>query len=309
MTAAPARPRSLLTRTIIVLAVRNLRRQLRRTTLTTAVMVIGGALLIFSFALGDGVHETWIESGIRTSTGHVTIEQPEFRLSRKLEDRLPTDVRTPDRARARIARDRAVRRCGVGAAQYQRPGELGGRRATGAGPGGRPGGRGPVQHARRPAGRGPVSQSRRPAGRLHRRRPRLEPGIGAGLTPRRAGAGHRTRDCRTAAPGRRHLQERRPEVDQAVVHIPLQTGGDWLGSGRDVTNVGVVLTGTSAVAPVTAHLEETLSDPIGRRDARVMGWRAANPALAAAIALDDLGNYLVFGILFVIIAFGSSTPC
>jgi len=93
MTAPPARPRSLHTRTIIVLAMRNLRRQLRRTTLTAAVMVIGGALLIFSFALSDGVHETWIESGIRTSTGHVTIEQPEFRLSRKLEDRLATDVR------------------------------------------------------------------------------------------------------------------------------------------------------------------------------------------------------------------------
>ena len=40
-------------RTIIVLAMRNLRRQLRRTMLTAAVMVIGGALLILSFALGD----------------------------------------------------------------------------------------------------------------------------------------------------------------------------------------------------------------------------------------------------------------
>ena len=35
-----------------------------------------------------------------------------------------------------------------------------------------------------------------------------------------------------------------------------------------------------------------------------MGWREANPALAAAIAIDDFGNYLIFGILFIIIAFG-----
>ena len=95
-----------------------------------------------------------------------------------------------------------------------------------------------------------------------------------------------------------------PEVDQAVVHIPLQTAGEWLGSEHDVTNVGVVLTGSLAVAAVTAHLEETLADPIGRGDARVMGWREANPALAAAIAIDDFGNYLIFGILFIIIAFG-----
>ena len=42
MPPAPARPRSMHVRTIIVLAMRNLRRQLRRTMLTAAVMVIGG---------------------------------------------------------------------------------------------------------------------------------------------------------------------------------------------------------------------------------------------------------------------------
>ena len=80
-------------RTIVVLAMRNLRRQMRRTMLTAAVMVIGGALLIFAFALSDGTHEQWIDSGIRTSTGHVTIEQPEFRTSRRIENRLATDLR------------------------------------------------------------------------------------------------------------------------------------------------------------------------------------------------------------------------
>ena len=94
MPPAPTRPRSLHIRTIILLAMRNLRRQMRRTVLTAAVMVIGGALLVFSFALSDGTHEAWIDSGIRTSTGHVTIEQPEFRRSRKLEDRLATAVRS-----------------------------------------------------------------------------------------------------------------------------------------------------------------------------------------------------------------------
>ncbi|HCE02079.1 MAG TPA: hypothetical protein DEQ98_02465, partial [Acidobacteria bacterium] len=93
MTQTSTRPRSLQVRTILVLAMRNLRRQLSRTMLTSAVMVIGGALLIFAFALSDGTHEQWIDSGIRTSTGHITIEQPDFRRSRKLEDRLMTDVR------------------------------------------------------------------------------------------------------------------------------------------------------------------------------------------------------------------------
>ena len=62
---------------IVRLAFRNLRRQLRRSILTAMAMIVGGWLLIFSFSLGDGVHETWIDSGIRTSGGHVTVEQPE----------------------------------------------------------------------------------------------------------------------------------------------------------------------------------------------------------------------------------------
>ena len=35
-----------------------------------------------------------------------------------------------------------------------------------------------------------------------------------------------------------------------------------------------------------------------------MRWREADPALAAAVAIDDFGNYLVQGFLFTIIAFG-----
>ena len=57
---------------IVRLAFRNLRRQLRRSILTAMAMIVGGWLLIFSFSLGDGMHETWIDSGIRTSGGHVT---------------------------------------------------------------------------------------------------------------------------------------------------------------------------------------------------------------------------------------------
>ena len=75
-------------RVIVVLALRNLRRQLRRTLLTCLAMIIGGALLMFSLTLGDGTHEEWIESGVRMGSGHVTIESPEFRSSRRIEDRL-----------------------------------------------------------------------------------------------------------------------------------------------------------------------------------------------------------------------------
>ena len=87
------RRKALQIRVIVVLAVRNLRRQVRRTVLTALAIVLGAGMLVFSNAIGDGTHEQWIDDGVRTGSGHVTIEHPAFRMSRKLEDRLAADVR------------------------------------------------------------------------------------------------------------------------------------------------------------------------------------------------------------------------
>jgi len=288
----------------MLLAMRNLRRQLRRTMLTAAVMVIGGALLIFSFALSDGTHEQWIDSGIRTSTGHITIEQPEYRLSRKLEDRLATDVRgkaeqalaAPEIAAQVVA---VSSRLSVNALASSAQGAR------------------PVQvQAVDPKAEAQFStlDDQLVEGRYLEPDDRLAAYIGVGLASSldlrlgsRLVVQAQDTEHEIAAQLLRVVGIFRngvPEVDQSVVHIPLDTAGEWLGSKQDVTNVGVVLTGSAAVAPVTAHLEQALVDPIGRGDARVMGWREANPALAAAVAIDSFGNYLVFGILFIIIAFG-----
>ena len=305
MTPTPTpRPRSVHASVIVVLAMRNLRRQMRRTMLTAAVMVIGGALLIFSFALSDGTHEQWIDSGIRTSTGHLTIEQPEFRLSRKIEDRLATDVRrkteraleSPEIAQHVVAvSSRLSISALASSAAGARPAQV---LAVD-----------PLAEARFSTLDDQVVE-----GRYLEPDDRLAAYIGVGLAASlelrlgsRLVVQAQDTDQEIAAQLLRVVGIFRngvPEVDQAVVHIPLQTAGEWLGSERDVTNVGVVLTGSTAVAAVTAHLEHALVDPIGRGDARVMGWREANPALAAAIAIDSFGNYLIFGILFIIIAFG-----
>ena len=54
-----------------LLALRNLRRHLHRTLLTAVAMLVGGALLMFSLSIGDGTHESWIESGVRMGTGGI----------------------------------------------------------------------------------------------------------------------------------------------------------------------------------------------------------------------------------------------
>jgi ABC-type lipoprotein release transport system permease subunit len=272
--------------------------------LTAAVMVLGGALLIFAFALGDGSHENWIDSGIRTSSGHVTLEQPQFRVSRKLEDRL-TSAQRVDAERALAMPDIAPLVVAVSSRL-----RIGGLASSAAGA--------------RPAqilAVDPVAEARFSTlddqvveGRYLAPDDRLAAFIGVGLASSlelrigsRLVVQAQDTEQEIAAQLLRVVGIFRngvPEIDQTVVHIPLQVAGEWLGSDQDVTNVGVVLQGSEAVGPVTRHLETTLAEPIIRGEVRVMGWQEANPALAAAIAIDDFGNYLVFGILFLIIAFG-----
>ncbi len=291
-------------RILLLLAMRNLRRQMRRTLLTSAVMVLGGALLIFSFSLGDGSHENWIDSGIRTSSGHVTVEQPAFRVSSKIEDRLTAALRAQAEQALAMA---DVANEVVAVSSRLRIGALASSAA----------GARPAQvFAVDPAAEAEFStlDDQVVEGRYLEPDDRLAAYIGAGLASSlelrigsRLVVQAQDTEQEIAAQLLRVVgifSNGVPEVDQAVVHIPLATAGEWLGSGQDVTNVGVVLSGSHAVGPVVSHLETTLAESVIRGDVRVMDWREANPALAAAIAIDDFGNYLVFGILFLIIAFG-----
>ena len=95
-----------------------------------------------------------------------------------------------------------------------------------------------------------------------------------------------------------------PAIDQALVHVPLETVGAWLGSGQDVTNVGVLVAQSYDVPRLASELRTSLTELIESDVIRVIGWREAMPELNAAVAIDDFGNYLVHGILFVIIGFG-----
>ena len=291
-------------RVLITLALRNLRRQVRRTVLTMLAMVVGGGLLSFAFSLGDGSHESWIDAGVRMGTGHVTVERPEFRISRRIEHRLPSDVHRV--VEAALAGD------GIAPLVEARSSKLTIRGLASSAAGARPAQIFAVQPEAE-AAFGMVD-SQVVEGRYLEPDDRLAAYIGVGLANSlelelgsrmvvQAQDAHRdiaAQLLRVVGIFRSGV----PEVDQVLIHMPIGTAGEWLGSGHDVTNVGVVLNDSSRVADVTARLESALAEPVARGDARVMGWREANPALAAAVAIDDFGNYLIFGVLFVIIALG-----
>ena len=291
-------------RVLVVLAMRNLRRHLRRTVLTASAMIVGGALLVFSFTIGDGGHEQWIDSGVRLGNGHVTVERPEYRVSRRIDDRLAADVRR--------AAERALAAPEVAPHVVATSAKLSINGLASSSAGARPA---------RIVAVDPVAETgfgmvddQIVEGRYLEPDDRLAAYVGAELVDSlelRLGSRFvvQAQDTEREIAGQLLrvvgiFRSGVPAVDQMTIHIPLATAGDWLGSQSDVTNVGVVLDGSAATALVRGHLERALADPVTRGEARVMGWREADPALAAAIAIDDFGNYLTNGFLFVIIAFG-----
>ena len=289
---------------IVILVFRNLRRHVRRTLLTAMAMILGGGMLMLSLSLGDGTHEAWIDSGVRMDAGHVTIETPEFRLSRKIEDRLP--------AEARQTAERALKEPGIFAQITTVSAKL-----TVSGLASSPAGAHPAQVV----AVDPLSEAKFTTldeqvveGRYLASDDRLAAFVGLGLVESldlRLGS----RLVLTAQDTQKEIAGQLvrvvgifrsgvPEIDQTLIHIPLSTAGEWLGSGHDVTNIGILVDNSDAVPTVTRELRNALADSIASRTTTVMGWREAMPVLSAAVTIDDLGNYLIYGILFIIIGLG-----
>ncbi len=286
------------------LAIRNLHRNLRRSVLTSLAMIVGGTLLMISLPLGDGTHEAWIESGVRMGGGHITIQNPVFRVSRKIEDRLP--------AEARAAAEEALSQAGIKERIVTATPQL-----TVGGLASSPAGARPVQII----GVDPASEAeftildeKVVEGRYLEPDDRLAAYVGAGLVERlKLRLGSRLVVTAQAANGEITGQLLRvvgifrtgvPEIDQSLIHIPIRTAGDWLESGDDVTQIAILLANSRQVNGLRRELNRALSGPIGSGSLTVTGWREAMPVLDAAVAIDDFGNYLIQGILFSIIALG-----
>jgi len=291
-------------RVIVVLALRNLRRHVRRTLLTACAMVLGGMLLMFSLSVGDGTHEQWIESGVRMGSGHVTIEAPEYRRTRRIEDRLPAATRAA--AEAALAEPGIARRVVASSARLL----VGGLASS-------PSGARPAQIvAVDPVAEAAfgVLDDQPVEGRYLEPGDRLAAFVGQGLMESldlRLGS----RLVLTAQDANKDIAAQLvrvvgvfrsgvPEVDQSLIHVPLEMAGEWLATGADVVNVGVLVDRSDDVPGLVRDLRRALDGPVTAGTATVLDWREAMPELDAAVTIDDLGNYIVYGILFTIIALG-----
>lgn len=285
-------------RALFLLSLRSVGRNARRSILTATAMALGLALLIFFRAIGDGVHEQWIDSAVRLGDGHVAIQAPEYLETGRLEHRLDS-TRVEEAVRALEDPDFAprVRRWAphlsvTGLASS----------ATSALPV-RIEGVDPAREA---------SFSTLPAqlrdGRYLEPDDRLRAFVGVELARRLdLEVGDRFVLTAQAASGEVEGQMMRvvgtfhtgiQEMDEGLIHVPLRTARQWLAVPGALTSVAVLLDNSRETDGAVARLAATLD---GEDGVRVLGWRQSSPEMDAAVRIDDYGAYVFNVVLFAII--------
>lgn len=286
-------------RLLIRLAVRNVRRQARRSLLTASAMVLGVAVLVFSTALGDGAHEDWIEQGVRLGRGHIAIQHPRFQASRHLDHRLSPAALA--RASAALAGPDVAPYVVTVAPRLEVQGLASS--ATNAIPvfitGADPDIEARFSHLSDRVIEGRYLEA---GDRLHafvgrRLADRLDLGLGSRLvlTGQDATGEIAGQFVRVVGIFRTGI----PEADEGIVHLPLATAQEWLGVPGAVTSLAVLLRSSGVVDDTRDRLRRAVGGK--SEELAVLTWHEATPELDAAIRVDNFGNYLFYVILFAIV--------
>jgi putative ABC transport system permease protein len=282
------------------LALRNVVRQARRSALIAAAMVIGLALLMISRAIADGAHEAWISAGVRLGTGHVAIQAPGFLETGSLSARLDS---------VRLARAAgALLQDGIQASiQSVAP------RLSVSGLASSASGALPVRidgvdpRAERAFSELPGKVF---AGRYLEPDDRLAAFVGVGLAQRLGlRLGNRLVLTAQGAGGELEGQLVRivgtfrtgiPEMDEGLVHIPLETARRWVGAPGAATTLAVLLHRSWDTPGVVRAIRAALGSTAGS-GIRVLTWREASPELDSAVRIDDFGDYVFHAVLLAIV--------
>ena len=282
------------------LALRNLRRQKRRSVLSGSAMVLAMALLVFSRTIAEGGHEDWIDSGVRLGGGHVAVQAPDYQTRRTLEYRLSPEARAavqqaaqaPEISKRLLATAPRLTVQGLASSsQAALPAAI---MAVD-----------PEMEKNFSALNEKLVEGRwlEPEDRLRAyvgvrlaSRLKLKEGSRFVLTAQDASGDISGQMVRVAGTFRSGI----PEMDEGLIQIPLGTAQEWLGVPGAVTSEALLLRTSRDVGPVRRQLESALEG--WSDEAAVLGWRESMPELDAAVRMDDWADYVFHLVLFVIAA-------
>lgn len=266
--------------------------------MTSLAMVLGLALLVFSRSLAEGAYDKMIDSGVRMGSGHIAIQAPEYLATGKLEHRLEGEV---VRLASEVAND-VLRESLLSWAPRLSVNGLASSTAAAV----------PV----RIEGVDPELErafsdieDKLQDGRYLEAGDRLHAYIGTELAQRLdVQVGNRFVLTAQTSTGDVEGQLVRvagifqtgiPEVDQSLIHIPIDTAREWLHTPGATSTLAFLLNESELTDIGVETLQQELKN---ESQIRVLGWRESSPELAAAIRLDSTGNYIFHSILLAIIA-------
>ena len=91
-----------------------------------------------------------------------------------------------------------------------------------------------------------------------------------------------------------------PELNKQMVYLPLSTAQWFYGAEGLVTSLALKISDQDDIKPTVKAIKAQLSP----EEYEVMDWEELLPDLVQAKELDSAGNYIVYFILYTIIAFG-----
>lgn len=284
---------------LLLLSLRSVGRNVRRSALTAAAMALGLGLLIFSRAIAEGGHEQWIESAVRLGTGHVAIQAPDYLETGRLEHRLDSvrvrriieALNRPDIAPdIRTWAPRLTVTGLASSASSALPVSI-----EGVDPNREKVFSTLLDHLREGRYLEPGDRLRAFVGEELARRLGLRIGDRFVLTAQTASGEVEGQMMRVAGTFHTGIQE----MDEGVVHVPIETVRRWLGVPGAATTVAVLLRSSRETSTMARRLGHALD---GNEGIRVLSWRKASPEMDSAVRIDDYGDYLFHTILFAIIA-------
>jgi putative ABC transport system permease protein len=285
------------------IALRNVRRQLRRSLLTASAMILGIGLLMFIRALEGGAHLMYVETATRMGTGHIALEHPDYMGSQDLVDR----ITAADLDRIFRAVEGTAER-GEVVAVFPQVNVGGLAQSASSSIPVRIGGVDPELEGGVSFFAGKVAEGRylEPGDRLKAivgvgvaERLRLE--LGSRLVLMAAGAGGELESQLVLVTG--IFRSGVPEVDRGVVQLPISTAREWLELGGDATSVSVILTSDRRTGDIAATLRSALADEgVGSDRLAVRPWWDAMPDLYAGLRADAVQTYVMLLILLAIVA-------
>ncbi|MBN2361852.1 MAG: ABC transporter permease [Deltaproteobacteria bacterium] len=278
--------------TLLGLALRNLRRHLRRTVITGAAIGLGLAMLIVWVGIADGAHGQMIDSGVGALAGHVVVQGAGWQKTRRAEIAVPGTPALRRQIAKLVPGATLVPRVFVQGLLSSPTGSVG-----------------VALSAVEPALECRVNEicdyvvegrhldgARRGMVLGQALARKLHVGVGDKVVLMAQSSGAiQSRLFRVSGLFRLGVDE----IDGFYAQIQLADGQELLGLGDDVTQLALHLADARQTDRALAALRRALPASV-----EVLPWREALPQLYEFVLLDDAGLYLFAAIIGVIIAIG-----